>query len=732
MLVLYLSGGKEPNTVQLVPRNSLGGYRSITTVNSDLFSDIGRTEVIENPEEYRLIVLKNESDLPALNIKLYSTVGTGSQHYFKMSVVEPSKDNCNRNIWERVKNPYSKPYYSDFYQNEDPIDAIQFDLQPQEEIGIWIERVIEVTDFSSITGRCTLPPANLVFTLEGALVLDYQEGKSNQTITFDLPDQVEVGQEYTLTGTSSSNLPVEYTSSDTTIAIVQNGKLIPLEDGTVTITAIQSGDSHYNPATPVAVTVEVLFNLVPLPDQTNRVYDLDALAFFGATSIGTTRTRESIDNLVKRLKLNGLWNGMVACWIAAGGQRGLNLKNPVDQDSAFRLTFPNGVGNSGSDDAFYFSDTQFAETHISPSSLNPESICYFSFVKNRSTSQSNATGAIMGSQDSSGYFGILKNARYFRSYFGPSNTLQLFDESPTPFTYTDGVYIHNLYKQKGTFKVSGSKKSKTVSSSVLPSATLQLASINNNGSPSQRQFTDITIAGVMSGLSPMKLNNLYTIIDLYARDMLLRRDSDMLVYGDSIVYGNNSSDIGTKAWRSLVATALNINSLGNVSIGATLQSVNGSTNAFSDRWYPDQYQYSGLLPYNDCVKWLIISIGINDAKNWDNSQNPSNDFNNTYRSLIQRILGLGWPADKIVLTSIGLVDYSGSLTNQPYLPQRHIAFNQYIEQITIDYNLRFADIYTAMVQNGGLSLVNTNGGDGLHPNDTGHQVIANTILSVIQ
>lgn len=80
----------------------------------------------------------------------------------------------------------------------------------------------------------------------------------NQTINgFELPAAAVATDEIAVNATASSTLPVTYTSSDESIAYVQDGQLVILSDGTVTITASQEGNDKYNAATPVAQTIVI-------------------------------------------------------------------------------------------------------------------------------------------------------------------------------------------------------------------------------------------------------------------------------------------------------------------------------------------------------------------------------------------------------------------------------------------------------------------------------------------
>ena len=67
-----------------------------------------------------------------------------------------------------------------------------------------------------------------------------------QDLVFTLADSP-----VTLTATSTSGLPVSYTSSDSTIAYVEGDRLHLVADGYAWLTATQDGDDHYFPAEPV-------------------------------------------------------------------------------------------------------------------------------------------------------------------------------------------------------------------------------------------------------------------------------------------------------------------------------------------------------------------------------------------------------------------------------------------------------------------------------------------------
>lgn len=83
--------------------------------------------------------------------------------------------------------------------------------------------------------------------------------KADQTINFpDLNVKLRMTQEMDLNAIASSGLPVEYLTSDESVARMENNKLIADQDGPVTITAIQPGNKNYNEAEQVSQSMTIL------------------------------------------------------------------------------------------------------------------------------------------------------------------------------------------------------------------------------------------------------------------------------------------------------------------------------------------------------------------------------------------------------------------------------------------------------------------------------------------
>lgn len=106
---------------------------------------------------------------------------------------------------------------------------------------------IAVTFPTTLSGAAA---GNYTLTIPSGVVADITQ--AGQTITFGaLPDQVLSAGTFTLTATSSSGLPITYTSSDPAVATVSGNVVTIIGLGTTVITASQPGNANYTAATNV-------------------------------------------------------------------------------------------------------------------------------------------------------------------------------------------------------------------------------------------------------------------------------------------------------------------------------------------------------------------------------------------------------------------------------------------------------------------------------------------------
>ena len=123
----------------------------------------------------------------------------------------------------------------------------------------------------------------------------------------------------------------------------------PTETPTNTPTATPTQTSTVTPTntlTPTNTPTETPTNtptqtLTPSPPS----FDPDAQAFITATAITDTTQKNAINDLVLGLKADSLWTKMLAVYPFVGGTATtckFNLKNPLNTDAAFRLSFVGG------------------------------------------------------------------------------------------------------------------------------------------------------------------------------------------------------------------------------------------------------------------------------------------------------------------------------------------------------------------------------------------------------
>jgi uncharacterized protein YjdB len=81
---------------------------------------------------------------------------------------------------------------------------------------------------------------------------------ASQTISFNpLAAKIAGDSDFVANAAATSGLPVNYSSSDTTVAAIVNGKVRPIAPGTAVITARQNGNESFSPAEAVSQTLGV-------------------------------------------------------------------------------------------------------------------------------------------------------------------------------------------------------------------------------------------------------------------------------------------------------------------------------------------------------------------------------------------------------------------------------------------------------------------------------------------
>ncbi|MGC2457247.1 MAG: CARDB domain-containing protein [Gallionellaceae bacterium] len=109
-------------------------------------------------------------------------------------------------------------------------------------------------------GTCTIAAdqaGDATYIAAPEVTQSFSIGKGDQTIVFDPAPNVDVNGTGTVSATTSSGLPVTFTSQTTSICTVSGSTVTGVNAGTCIIAADQGGDANYNPATQVTQSFSV-------------------------------------------------------------------------------------------------------------------------------------------------------------------------------------------------------------------------------------------------------------------------------------------------------------------------------------------------------------------------------------------------------------------------------------------------------------------------------------------
>ena len=145
---LYYTVSSYQDTPQQNIGLSLGGYRSSTFVRNDemnnLFGDISLMSLKQNKSQFIAIMMKNELDVVAGNVRLFFSFPMPTQCIYQLAAVIPTKDSDGNDVMERTETIYSKPMYGTFVSPTEQSPAIIGDMQPGQQVGLWICRSLDL------------------------------------------------------------------------------------------------------------------------------------------------------------------------------------------------------------------------------------------------------------------------------------------------------------------------------------------------------------------------------------------------------------------------------------------------------------------------------------------------------------------------------------------------------------------------------------------------------------
>jgi lysophospholipase L1-like esterase len=441
---------------------------------------------------------------------------------------------------------------------------------------------------------------------------------------------------------------------------------------------------------------------IPLPETGQSAST--AAAYITAENIGNTAYRTAVHKLVDDLRALEVWNGFKAIYLGLGNNRVTNLKKP----GTYNLTFPNGKQDNG-DNQIYLSTNRYGDTGIALNTLKSNDVSMFFHNSNEG-----ASGDLMGATGNSLKYGV-GNIKY--SYQNSDNNIS---ELGAGTIFKKGLYMSNVKDGLSTLYLSGTKNSKAIDPEDLSSnLTITLGGVNSGSGVTTSANTSYGIAAIGDGIPDELVDSVVDIFNQYLVTVgLVKLNSRALIFGDSITAGANATQ--GNDYHTVYQNITGIWKLPMGEYGRTLQKLptNSPSNNSLERVVFDDLAGSfdfasfGTYLHHNEFKYLMIRLGVNDILQMSSTENPVSAFDATYRKVLDRLIVLKWPINKIKLLNCGMVNP----VNFPNKQTRLEAFNQVIFNLGQDYGMQVVDFYSNQAANGGYSLMT----DGLHPDNAGH------------
>jgi hypothetical protein len=243
--------------------------------------------------------------------------------------------------------------------------------------------------------------------------------------------------------------------------------------------------------------------------------DPDAQAFITAAGITNPTQQTAINTLVVSLKGYGLWTKMKAIYPFVGGTattHKFNLKNPLDTNAAFRLTF-NGGWIHNSSGITPNSTNTYADTFLIANTVL--SVHNYSFSAYSRTNVSDGNRTVMGG--GTGYTPMMALKIFNPTAFEAPN----FGTSAPSYTETTGLGLFTGVRtainngkvyRNGVLKVTNTT---SATSTNLPTFKTVIGAFNQGGAIESYSNKQLAFASIGDGLSDTEAANFYTAVQTF-------------------------------------------------------------------------------------------------------------------------------------------------------------------------------------------------------------------------
>jgi lysophospholipase L1-like esterase len=158
------------------------------------------------------------------------------------------------------------------------------------------------------------------------------------------------------------------------------------------------------------------------------------------------------------------------------------------------------------------------------------------------------------------------------------------------------------------------------------------------------------------------------------------------------------------------------------------QNTNAATQPFPTTQLVNGFDSYGIRVISEYPDYLFFMYGLNDLR-WNG--NSLTNFTNQLDSFTADLIRKRICPTRIYLGNIPYIRPDAYSPGAPWTGANnalHLQYNAVIQEVARKYQCRFADIYTQMLNNGGDTLLQS---DGIHMNASGHVQIQTAFLNAI-
>jgi hypothetical protein len=241
-------------------------------------------------------------------------------------------------------------------------------------------------------------------------------------------------------------------------------------------------------------------------------FDPDALTFITDAGITNSTEQGAIDNLVRGLKDDGLWNRMLAIYPFVGNtstQQRFNLKDT----STFKMTFYGGWAHS-STGALPDGSTSYADTGFTPSTswaatLGNSSISAYSKTNNV---DAGALWGTRGAPSNTSLYPLLITGTGTNIFHNTNNA-----QVPSPVPTTSAINLMTSRINTADLIIAVNEVASTYVRTEIALSTLPiyLGAQNNNGVVALYSNRELAFAHIGTGLTTGQCTQLYTRIQAF-------------------------------------------------------------------------------------------------------------------------------------------------------------------------------------------------------------------------